>query len=260
MSSTLIEGFGEMAQLLVYCYVDATGNRRGTPEPAYCIAASSPCGALREEVRLVPVKLVILMALFGSTVGAVHAIAAPSIPPRELVPQARELPGFAFAKMISYWTMSAFEWAHGHELSEAQAKQETSELLREGFQEGIGSFFTGRREAGGRHREAVSEALVFATAQAAEHELSVSVAQTVRRNGREPGFHRFAVKAIPGAVGLGAFVPRKHGGSANVFFSVGRCFVMVGNAIHDAATRAEARRAPIVAAIALYKRAKRFCL
>jgi hypothetical protein len=178
----------------------------------------------------------------------------PPIPPSQLVAHARELPGFKGAKVTLDWSTSALEWGHFISESDAEAKNTTALLLGEGFQEGVQAFFRGRRETGNRHREALSEALLFATPSAAEHMLRANVQALERR-----GFKRSAVPSIPGAVGLDVFNPNRHGGGGNVLFSSGRCFFLIGNSIHDASTRAQLDRAPIAAAVALYGRTKQSC-
>jgi hypothetical protein len=182
---------------------------------------------------------------------------APPISPPLLVARTHELPGFGSAKVSFYWTPSAFEWAHGRGQSEAEAKSETAALLAQGFQDGAEAFFIGRRERGGKRREAVSDGLVFATVAGAAHFLRELVAESLNAYPKR-GLKHFAVPSIPGAVEAGDFVSGRRGVTGNVFFATGLCVFAVGDSIHDATTRAEGMRAPIVAA-AIYAGTKQSC-
>ena len=46
---------------------------------------------------------------------------------------------------------------------------------------------------------------------------------------------------------------------SNVFFMTGRCYFLIANSIHDATSRAGGERAPIHAALALYRRNRSVC-
>ncbi len=181
-----------------------------------------------------------------------------AISPSQLALTDRDLPGFAKAKRDLFSTTSAFQWGHGFGGSEAEAKRETEELIKNGFVEAVETFFTGRREAHGTHREAVSDVLVFETPQAAAHELATNVSEALSSFERA-GRKRFSVPSIPGSKGIGNFRPHKRGADANVFFATGRCFAVVGNAVPSASTWAQGRRAPVTAAVRLYRRARGVC-
>jgi hypothetical protein len=200
-----------------------------------------------------------LVAVICVAVTSAPAMAvAPPVLPSLLVARTHDLRGFGSAKVSFYWTASAVEWAHGRGQSEAEAKSETAGLLAQGFQEGAEAVFTGRRERGGKRREAVSDGYVFATVAGAEHFLRALVAESLNAYPKR-GLEHFAVPSIPGAVGAGDFVSGRRGVTGNVFFGSGRCVFVVGNAIHGSTTRAEGKRAPIAAAVAIYARTKQVC-
>jgi hypothetical protein len=185
-------------------------------------------------------------------------VAATPIPANLLVAHAGDLPGFAGAKRQLFSTTSASEWARGRGNTEAEAKQETSELQQAGFQEAAEAFFTGRRE-GHRRREAVSDTWVLASAQVAMNWFNTIISRSLPSFQKEPGFKRSTVKAIPGSIGLGNFVSKRRSGAGNVFFTTGRCVFVVGDFVHRASTRAQVDRAPVAAAISIYRRAKGSC-
>jgi hypothetical protein len=152
-----------------------------------------------------------LVAVICVAVTSAPAMAvAPPVLPSLLVARTHDLRGFGSAKVSFYWTASAVEWAHGRGQSEAEAKSETAGLLAQGFQEGAEAVFTGRRERGGKRREAVSDGYVFATVAGAEHFLRALVAESLNAYPKR-GLEHFAVPSIPGAVGAGDFVSGRRG-------------------------------------------------
>jgi hypothetical protein len=158
-------------------------------------------------------------------------------------------------------TTSPYTWAHntGGSRTWTEAQEEATNLEGLGFEEGAQGFYEGpTRESHGFHREAVSVAEVFATAAAAETEMRDSVS-SARTNYEAPEGVEVTDRAIPGAVTMGNFSPRRPGATDNVFFITGRCFFLIGNAVHSARSRAAAARAPLAAALALYRRDKRLC-
>jgi hypothetical protein len=203
----------------------------------------------------------ILIGTLALALCPASAHAAGLIAPAQLVAHVRDLPGFAGARETRQHTTSPFAWAH--ETSPGtwtEAQLEATNLQALGFEEGAEAFFTGRApEVRGLHREAVSQAVVFATAAAAQSEVMTSVQGALRLFPRA-GLLQGADPAIPGAVTLGSFRGGHRGGSDNVFFSTGRCFFVIGNAVHAARTRAAADRAPLVAALALYRRDQGLCV
>jgi hypothetical protein len=178
----------------------------------------------------------------------------------QLVARVRDLPGFAGARATLEHTTSPFTWAHNTNpgtWTEAQVEATNLQSLR--FEEGAEAFFTGSApEAHGLHREAISQGVVFATAAAAQSELRTSVEGALKIFSRK-GLLQGADPAIPGAVNLGNFTSGHRGGSDNVFFSTGRCFFVVGDSVHNTTSRAQADRAPVAGALALYRRDRRLC-
>jgi len=200
-----------------------------------------------------------LLALLWLLAGCASALADLPIPPQLLVVRVAEMPGFAPASVQSSSTASAFEWAHGAPGTWTEAQEEASLLESLGFQEGVREYLLAkRREGRGAHREAVSEAAVLPTASAAESALRQSFANSLRAF-EARGLAQFADRAIPGALGLGNFSAGRSGGDGNVFFATGRCFFVVGDAVHDARTRAQENRGPLAGALALYRRARHLC-
>jgi hypothetical protein len=207
----------------------------------------------------VPVIRIATLLVLGTGILGTHAAAALPVSASLLRPRARDLPGFAGAKASRYMTTSAIEWARAYNQTEAAIQQEAAELIQRGFQEAVSVFFTGRREGPHSHREAISVAIVFTTPAGAEQELAKSVADDLRAF-RTPTLRQYRVPAIPGATGLGSvFYGKHHGASGNVLFSTGRCFFVVGDALHGDDGRAQGEHPSTVAAITLYKRTKAVC-
>lgn len=178
--------------------------------------------------------------------------------PSALVARLGDLRGFGPAIVTHFSTTSASEWAEGQSSTPIEGEKESTALNQNGFQLGLSAFFTGRREANGRHREAVSDALVMATYAGAQKELKAAVAEAWATY-QKPGLEKGTMRSLPGSVTLGAFVAGKRGATGNVFFSVGRCVFMIGDAVHDAPARAAAADPSMAAAKAVYRRAGPYC-
>lgn len=194
-------------------------------------------------------KTALLLALgFGFIVSAATPIA-----PALLVATDHELPGFAGAKTGLYWTTSPSVYVKEYtQDTPAEATAELSGLIRLGFEEGVLRTFSAP------HREAVSEAIVFPSRHAATEDLRVAIAEGLA-DYEKKGLKRSPVPGIPGAVALGDFTVGKRGATDNVFFSTGRCLLVVGDRVTNASTRAQAARAPVAAAKALSKRLEQTC-
>jgi len=174
------------------------------------------------------------------------------IEPRLLVAGARDLPGFARAKTQFFASASASEWASGAEDTAAQAESEAAYLNREGFREGAATTIVGK------HREAVSEALVFDSKASASRRLVESVSRG-KRSIEKHGLRRFHVAGVPGSVGLGAFRRGRRGTVGDLWFATGRCWFVVADRVPGAKTRGEGTKALVAAANAIYKRVRAPC-
>jgi hypothetical protein len=201
-----------------------------------------------------------MFTLLSCLLACAPAWSAGPLPAAQLVARVHDLPGFAGARVHLSSTRSAFTWAHQGQGTWTQDEVQTSTLRTLGFEQGVEAFFTATaREAHGHHREAVSEALVFPTASSAESALKASVPEALSVYGKQ-GMREFPGPAIiPGSISLDAFSPGVRGRAGNVFFSTGRCFFVVGDFVYSATTRAQADRAPLAGALALYRRDRRLC-
>jgi hypothetical protein len=183
---------------------------------------------------------------------SVPALAAGAIAPASLVAHAGELPGFSAAHTKLKSATSASRYVnvvlgeHGHEARTELAKLKRRHL-REGVQELL-SINTG---------EALSLALVFATPGDAKAEFRSRKSETVKAQGRAV-VDPLAVPAIPGSFGFTAVEAGQSSVAANVLFTTGRCYFVVGNSL-EGATREEAATAPLAGASAVYQRVKPLC-
>jgi hypothetical protein len=187
------------------------------------------------------------MALLASPSAAATLIA-----PAALVAHQQDLPGFAGAKSWLDSTTSASVFARDLDDSWSEAESEAAYLRHEGFREGVEEGFHSAR------REGVSVAFVFGSPRAAEHELVSSTAQDVKEFDKLT-LQRFTVRGVPGSVGLGSFLQRKHAVVADVLFSTGRCFLVIGSFVRNARSSAQGTSAPIAGAQTLYKRTRGLC-
>jgi hypothetical protein len=202
----------------------------------------------------VVVKRTLLLALALALAAATPTAAARLPPPSALVARPAELPGFAYAEFETRSATSPASFAgHVLRLKGAALARERALLahegLREGVEEGFGTFYAG----------GVSDGLLFRSARGALEELAGSVTGqlVVARGWGQPS--RFAVAAIPGSHGFTASNTTYTRRYADVMFSTGRCFVLVGDAREGATSEAEVTRAPIAATAALYRRVRRLC-
>jgi uncharacterized membrane protein YtjA (UPF0391 family) len=183
----------------------------------------------------------------------VPAFAAAAIPPAALVAHSDELPGFAAAKVKLRWASSVRRYAK-FVLGEnrREARKEVARLKRKGFLQGVQELLSS--PAG----EALSNAVVFRSARGAERELKTSLAEVLKAQGKAV-IRRFTVAAIPGSLGFSGYEAGQPGGAANVLFSTGRCFFLVGDAL-PGSTVQQLSVAPIAGATALYQRVASLCV
>jgi hypothetical protein len=183
---------------------------------------------------------------------ATPAPAGASIPAASLVVHPAEMPGFTTArvKLQSAKSPSRFAKVVLGEHSR-EARSEIKRLKRKGFRGGAQEFLS--TLAG----EALSLALVFANARVAEHELAISMSEDLKAQGKA-AVARFTVPAIPGSAGFSAVEAGAPSAAANVLFTSGRCFFVVGDSLAKA-TPEQADSAPIAGATALYVRVKGLC-
>jgi hypothetical protein len=180
------------------------------------------------------------------------AIAAAAIPPASLVAHPDDLPGFAAAKIKLRSATSATRYVKvvlGE--SGREGRNEVTKLKRKGFQEGVQELLPSQQG------EALSLALVFGSARVAKQELKAAISEGVKAQGKA-AIKQFTVAAIPGSFGFSAFEAGQSGGAANVLFSTGRCFLLVGNSLHTS-TLEQLSVAPIAGAMAVYQRVKSLC-
>ena len=178
------------------------------------------------------------------------------IPPSELVPHRDELPGFGRARKSMWSTESAGAWAKADNGSPPVGESDLRYLRRQGFQEGVELAYLLRP-----HREAVASGVVLGSLRAAQQELAAAKAE-VLKTFEHAHRYRFAVRAIPGSMGLGNAGGISHGSrvvTANIFFASGRCFFIVADRVVGSSSRAVAERAPMRGAKAVYRRARMLC-
>ncbi len=198
-------------------------------------------------------KAALLLALGCGFLVCSAAMAAAPIAPRLLVARTHDLPGFAGARTGLESTTSPNVYVKEYtQDTPAEATAQLSGLIRMGFQEGVQGTFSAP------HREAVSEAIVFRSAQAAGEEVKAAVAEDLAAF-EKSGLKRSPVPGLPGAVALGDFHAGHRGATDNVLFSSGRCFLSVSDRVLNATTRAQAAIAPVAAAKALSNRVKHTC-
>jgi hypothetical protein len=180
------------------------------------------------------------------------AVAGAAIPPPSLVAHPDDLAGFTATKIKLRSATSATRYVKvvlGE--SGREARKEVAKLKRKGFQEGVQELLPSRQG------EALSTAVVFSSPRVAKQELKTSISEGLKAQGKAM-VSRFTVAAIPGSFGFSASEAGHSGGAANVFFSTGRCFLLVGNSLHTS-TQEQLSVAPIAAATAVYQRVKSLC-
>ena len=203
----------------------------------------------------------------GTTSTGTAKVSAPTFPAAAgepvaaalLVAQSRDLPGFSGAEGTPQVTTSAARWAEidprGEPGSEPADEHEVPKLTREGFQEGVReSFQSGSGEA-------ISVGIVFRSPQGASEYFRTEVTPARLRH-EELALEHVTVPGVTGAVVTGG------GPNGNVFFTTGRCFILVGNHVpeagvsesaHTAAEEKPINAAPIAGATAVYQRVKHNC-
>ena len=162
-----------------------------------------------------------------------------------------DLPGFEFAERAVESEDSSLGFTT-RVLQEGRkaARREAAALARHGFREGVQEYFSGLPG------EALSVAVVFASAAGARWEYATNRRELIEGS---KGATRFAVAGAPEAVGYAALAKSGSGGFANVVLRSGRCFFLVGNALHYATSAAQLSSAPSAGALALYRRNARRC-
>jgi hypothetical protein len=193
------------------------------------------------------------MTLVSGFLVSAPALATIPIAPAVLVATTHDLPGFAGAKTFLYTTTSASVFVHEFtQDTPAEAEVQLVGLTRMGFVEGVQRRFTAP------HRESISEAIMFESTQGAQEQLKLAVAEDLLAYEKR-GLKQSSVPNLPGAVALGNFLKGHRGASDNVLFATGRCFLLEGDSVRNAAMRAQAESAPVAAAKALNKRLKQTC-
>jgi hypothetical protein len=184
----------------------------------------------------------------GSTATSAHTASSPAaaaavIAPASLIAPAADMQGFS-ASGPPQTATSARRWAEASNEADEVA-HETARLTREGFQEGVGQHYKGAAGSA-----AISLALVFSSAEGTRKEVTHYLEEDPHY-----GLHVEGVKvaAIPGATVVG------EGPAGNVFFTSGRCFLLVGDDLGSSGGQAQANAVPIAAATALYGQVKRSC-
>jgi hypothetical protein len=184
----------------------------------------------------------------GSTPTSAHTASSPAaaavvIAPASLIAPAADMQGFSASGQPQTAT-SARRWAETSNEADEVA-HETARLTREGFQEGVGQHYKGAAGSA-----AISLALVFSSAEGTRKEVTHYLEEDPHY-----GLHVEGVKvaAIPGAMVVG------EGPAGNVFFTTGRCFLLVGDDLGGSGGQAQADAVPIAAATALYGQVKRSC-
>ena len=197
-------------------------------------------------------KKALLVSLACGLACSSPAYSAAAIPAESLVAQPAELTGFtnATAKLSSATSPSHYAAAVLGE-RKAEVRAEVVRLKRKGFREGVQELLSGPQG------EALSAALVLGSTRLARQELSESRHEALKAQGGAR-IERFAVPGIPGAFGFSAVESGHPLAVANVMFTTGRCFLLVGDALNSS-TREQAQSAPLAGATAVYQRARSLC-
>jgi hypothetical protein len=214
-------------------------------------------GALTLSILLAGVAEAAPSRPFSATSGMIpfctSCISSTVIAPALLEVNARELPGFTRDHAYHFASTSVAIWARESEEKKGEAEETEAYLTREGFVEGAASFIPGDK------REAVEEALVFGSAAGAQHTLVRRAGELAKLEMHGESSKRFRVKLIPGSIGIDFFQRGKPGAASNVLFATGRCYVVVADRVENAATLAQAEKAPVTAARRLYGRVRAVC-
>jgi hypothetical protein len=193
------------------------------------------------------------MALACAVAVASPAGAVAPVAPAALVVRPGDLPGFAGATVRRLSTSSAASFAE-----EVLEPGKGAILKREGFTKGVLELLTTRTEA-----FADSTTGVFRSAHGAKQLLRVTVSSERKELGDGK---RFTVAGIPGSFGVRERTHRSAGAgdvlSTGVFFSTGRCFLLILTVFHSTdstATPGRVNGGAVAGATALYRRVKRLC-
>jgi hypothetical protein len=196
--------------------------------------------------------LAALMCAVALSLSLLAALAIAAIAPRSLVAKPSQLPGFSAAKVRLRSGASPSAYAKSVlEERPRQARKEAARLKREGFREGVQELLSDSQG------EALSLAIVFRTAKDAKRELKASISADVKAQGNVE-VKQFSIASIPGAFAFTAAEAGKPGAAGNVLFSVGRCYLVVGDFLKTG-TAEQASAVPMEGGPALYKRVKRLC-
>jgi hypothetical protein len=238
------------------------GAHRSDPSPTNRLLSRTSSSSHALFVRRPPhtkwlAAIPLVAALCAGLAGAPAQAATPlEIPVVTLVAQPQDFGGFGPARLETYATAYALEWALDYEQSAALAEHEAAELNARGFQEGVKRHFSGRQEGSHQQRDAVSSAIVFATVAGAQQEFATTVAFDLHRLSRA-GVHQFSVRSIPGSIGMGE--RRRNDAGDNVTFSTGRCYFSIGDGRSKGSAARQVKHSATIAAIAVYRRAKQAC-
>lgn len=173
--------------------------------------------------------------------------------PQILVAQPPDLPGFRYASREIHASTSPSRYIEKIiEVAPREAGREISFLRRAGFQEGVQELFYGLPG------EALSIAEVFSSRRGSRRAFDAAAAEDISPRA-DPTEKTFKLDAIPGAVGFSGPDFHGPGGFANVLFSTGRCFFLVGNALKAVSDSEQLDAVPDAGALALYRRDKERC-
>jgi len=160
------------------------------------------------------------------------------ITPQSLEIQSFKAHTYAGSAVAVLLANSAQQWVHEGEHYDQSTPKERSYLVSNGFEDGVMELFAGK------HREGVYDGQAFATPAGAASETQRGIRYAERHFGQK-GLKHSLVTRLPGGVVIGQFLAGMHGGTGNVFFSVGRCAFVVADRVTTASTRCEAW-APVV--------------
>jgi hypothetical protein len=186
----------------------------------------------------------------------VHHPVTRQLPAAQLVPRRRELPGFARGEYKLRTASSPLVWLESLPgETRAEALRDAARLRREGFREGAQANFASNGGGG------LAVGIVFATSRGASAELATTAAEEQEQSEKEhvPPPTIFRAPAVPGSEG---FTASQEGGErryADLFFSVGRCFIAVSDAWYGPSSEYEAVQAPLAGATAVYHRTRHIC-
>ena len=156
---------------------------------------------------------------------------------------AGELPGFVPQGTPTLGT-SAESWVAGEQVPPEKRAAEAASLRALGFVAGIEQRLAPSHGGTG---EAISSVELFRSAHGASAEIASQLKQAAGR-----GETTFAVQGIPGGRGFGS-----SRGNANVEFSVGPYYYIVGDQVPSSTPATAARAQLVAAAESLYRRVSR---